>query len=157
MFYRDYIIFHMIDRATRWHAAEEIANKTEETLLEYVYKVWIKVWGPPTNLHVDGESGLNTDAVKANLKRQGTQVHTRAPQQHARFIERRGAILRASMHITEEQCKRESVAVTFTQLLSTSVFAGNALVSVGDATPYQAVVGRQPAMLPPIGEPGSDP
>ncbi len=33
-------------------------------------------------------------------------------------------------------------------LLALSVFAGNALTTVGTGTPYQAVYGRQPSMLP---------
>ena len=39
---------------------------------------------------------------------------------------------------------------TFPSLLAEALFAGNALVHVGGSTPYQAVYGRQPAMLPPL-------
>ena len=38
--------------------------------------------------------------------------------------------------------------MTFSQLLAQAVFAGNALVSHGGATPYNARFGRQPDMLP---------
>ena len=37
--------------------------------------------------YIDGESGLNTERVKATLVREGIQVKTRAPGQYAKFIE----------------------------------------------------------------------
>ena len=49
--------------------------------------------------------------------------------------------------------EREGVEVSFTQLLSISIFVGNAMTTVGNATPYQVVYGRQPWMLPDIDAP----
>ena len=76
------------------------------------------------------------------------------PLGSTRFIERRGAILRHTMHCVEEQASREGLLIANVMLLSSSVFAGNAFISVGGSTPYQALYGRQPAMLPPL--PDSD-
>ena len=45
------------------------------------------------------------------------------------------------MHITEEQAKREGIELTFNRLFAVSSFAGNALTTVGQATPYQAMGG----------------
>ena len=58
------------------------------------------------------------------------------------------------MHIAEDQAQREGVDITFPMLFSSCVFAGNALTTVGQATPYQCVYGRQPPMLPDIEMPG---
>jgi len=74
----------------------------------------------------------------------------RAPQQHARYIERRGALLRQSLHVIEDQLRTEGITVTFPILLAEAVFAGNCLTFVGGVTPYQVVYGRQPAILPPM-------
>ena len=90
------------------------------------------------------------------LKRYGTEIRPRAPGQHARMIERRGAILRHSLHTAEEQFAREGIEVTMEYLLAEMVFSGNALVSTGGATPYHARFGCQPQMLPDITAPADD-
>ena len=79
-----------------------------------------------------------------------TDLRTRAPGQHVRILERRGAILRHSMHTGKEQLKKEGITVTFTMLLAEHTFAGNALTMHNGATPYNARMGRQPKMLPDI-------
>ena len=58
MFYKDYIIFHIIDRRTRWHLGDEAPDKREDTLIDLYATVWIKHHGPFQVLYVDGESGL---------------------------------------------------------------------------------------------------
>ena len=60
------------------------------------------------------------------------------------------------MHTTEEQLVREGVEVSFTSLLADSVFAGNAMTFVGGVSPYNALYGRQPRMLPDLQMPGDD-
>ena len=92
----------------------------------------------------------NSKYFTEELKRRGVTIDVRAPQQHARFIERRGAILRHAMHTTEEQMQREGLPCTFDSLLAHSIFAGNSLTHVGGVTPYNVVFGRQPSMLPPL-------
>ena len=57
-----------------------------------------------TQLYTDGEGGLNSNEAKDFLKRQGIELKVRAPEQHARYVERHGALLRVSMHLIEEQC-----------------------------------------------------
>jgi hypothetical protein len=153
MFYHTYIIFHMIDRCTRWHQGSIIANREETTLLDNLDN-WIQLHGAMNHLYVDGEPGLNGDSAKAYYKRKGIIQHLRAPGQHARYIERRGALLRYTMHVLEQEAKNEGVELTITRLLAESIFAGNALTFIGGRTPYQAVYGRQPAVLPDLPIPG---
>ena len=113
MFYKQLIIFHLICRATRWHASSEVENREEDTLLDALDRIWSSIHGPMKFLISDGEGGLTNERVKAMLMSKGIEVKTRAPEQHARFIERGGAILRHAMHTTEEQCIRESVPIRF--------------------------------------------
>ena len=101
MFYKQYIIFHSVCRCTRWHAGKAVPSKQEQDLLDALYTSWIAVHGPMEHWYIDGESGLHTDAVLATLSREGIEVKTRAPGQHARFIERRGAMLRTCLHLTK--------------------------------------------------------
>ncbi|CAE7335666.1 RNR1 [Symbiodinium sp. CCMP2592] len=153
LFYRQHIVCHAICRATRWHAATVVTSKEGEILQEALFTMWIAIHGPMTNLISDGEGGLWRSDIAERLKRQGINMKLRAPQQHARYIERRGAVLRATLHVMHEQLERESVQCSFPTVLAEAVFAGNALTHVGGSTPYQAVYGRQPAMLPPLDAP----
>jgi hypothetical protein len=108
--------------------------------------------GPMQQLICDGELGLMSPSAQSRLRRLGIEPKLRAPGQHARFIERRGALLRLSMHCIEAQLTREGVDSSIDAVLSEAVFAGNALIHVGGVTPYQCVYGRSPAMLPPLPE-----
>ena len=142
------MVLHSICRGVRFHTGEAISNKEEETLINGVFTIWVKHFGPMKELYFDGEGGLNTPRAQAQLRRHGIEPKPRAPGQHIRLIDRRSALVRVTMHTTEEQAKREGLEISFDVLWASSVFAGNALITVGDSTPYQAVFGRQPGMLP---------
>eukprot|EP00438_Fugacium_kawagutii_P035880 Skav204682 [mRNA] locus=scaffold1284:96116:106049:- [translate_table: standard] len=152
MFYREHVIFHLICCGTRWHAATVIQSKQEQELLTALNRTWVSIHGPMQQLISDGESGLTSERVQALLRRQGILVKVRAPGQHARFIERRGAILRVTLHCLDSQLMREGILSSMEDLLAEAVFAGNSLVHVGGVTPYQCIYGRTPAMLPPLPE-----
>ena len=153
LFYRQFITFHCICRATRWRAATVVSAKEGEILFEAFTTCWVGQFGPPEILYMDGESGMWRPDIADRIRRLGCDFKLRAPQQHARYIERRGAVLRAQLHTMEEQLEREGIVYTFPALLAEAVFAGNSLTHVGGSTPYQAVYGRQPWMLPPLETP----
>ena len=151
LFYKDYIVWHMVDRADRWHAATVVPDKSAPTLCAAIMTTWIQIFGPFRFLVIDGERGLTiAEEAKDFFKTHGIQVRERAPGQHARYVERRGAILRHALHCAEEQFEREGLRVTFPELLAQAVFAGNALVTYNGATLYNARFGTQPALLPDI-------
>ena len=102
LLYRDYMIWHMSDRADRWHAATPITGKDTATLCAAISRTWIQVFGPFRVLVVDGETGLKSAAAGEYFARHGITVRLRAPGQHAQMIERRGAILRHALHCIEE-------------------------------------------------------
>ena len=72
----------------------------------------------------------------------------KAPGQHAQVVERRTAILRHQLHKIDSQLEIEGLQVPFALRLAEATFAGNSLTIVGKHTPYQAVLGMQPALLP---------
>ena len=149
LFYQHFIVNHEIDRCTRFHASCEVQSKGEDELLDAIATTWMTNHGPPKTFVIDGETSLSQgEKSKQYFQRIGTQLHVRAPNQHARFIERRGAILRHCMHVMEEQLKREGLKYTFKLLLAEATFCGNAMTFVGQGSPYNAVYGRQPAILP---------
>ena len=79
-----------------------------------------------------------------------TKVQVRAPEQHARFIERRGRALRLCLHKTEDQCRREGITISFKSPLAECNLVGNTLTFVGGVFPYQYLYGRTPGLLPDI-------
>ena len=59
--------------------------------------------------YIDGEKGISSKETVAFLKGIGCELIERAKTQHARMIERRGAVLRHSMHCTESQLEKEGI------------------------------------------------
>ena len=60
MFYKEHMIWHMIDRADRLHAATEITSKAATSLCEAIETTWVTILGTFKYLVVDGEKGLFT-------------------------------------------------------------------------------------------------
>ena len=157
LFYKEHIVHHFVCRASRWHSAVESPSKLADQLLENISTAWINQYGPMQTLVSDQESGLNTEDAIKKLKRLGVIIKFRGKDQHARYVERRGAILRHTMHVMQSQADREGIKIPFRELLAQAVFCGNSMTHIGGVTPYQAVLGRQPSILPPIvDEPGLD-
>jgi len=55
-FFQKKIIFHMICRCIRWHAAKEVLNKDTATLIAAITEIWIGLHGPPKEFLMDGET-----------------------------------------------------------------------------------------------------
>ena len=97
------------------------------------------------------ESGIAASARAGSfLSRLGTKFIPRAPQQNARIVERRGALFRDVIHRVDALLKieRRLLDVPFEYRMAEAVFAGNALVTVNNTAPYNAVYGRVPSILP---------
>ncbi len=99
---------------------------------------------------MDGESGIaRSEKAQQYLKRKGIHFHVRAKDQHARYAERRGALLRDCINKTTSQLQEEGiVGVPFSSILAEAVFCGDALLGIGGSTPYNSLYGRVPAILP---------
>ena len=103
-------------------------------------------------LILDGETALAQGwESKEYFARKSIKVTIRAPGQHARFIERRGALLRESLHKVDSQLETENILdIPFPQRLAEAIYAGNALISINNSTPYNGLYGRVPNLLPDI-------
>ena len=90
LFVHTHVIFHMMDRCTRWHCATVVPDRQAETLMKAIDTQWVGIRGPPKELIIDGESGISlSEVTKAYLHREGIKLHTRGKDQHARYIQRR--------------------------------------------------------------------
>ena len=98
----------MLCRCTRWHAAVTIPDKTEDTCIKAIDTIWVTTHGPPKELITDGESGIAlSKQTTVYLARKGVKLHTRGKDQHAKYIERRGALLRDTLHRVDGQLAEE--------------------------------------------------
>ena len=79
---------------------------------------------------MDGEGGMSSEFLKTEMRRWGVEVDPRAPRQRARFIERRGAMLRRALLATEEQLEREGFFAQFDSMLANAIFARSSLIRV---------------------------
>ena len=88
LFVGKFIIFHMLDCCTRWHAARVVPGKDEDTLMQAIDELWVSTHGAPKELIVDGESGIAvSEKTNQYLARKGTKLHVRAKDQRAKFVE----------------------------------------------------------------------
>ena len=100
----------MLDRCTRWHAATLTPNKEDESLITSIDTIWTGIHGPPKELITDSESGIVlSHKTTEYLARQRIKLHPRGKDQHARYIERRGALLRDTIHRVEGQMREEGI------------------------------------------------
>ena len=158
MNYKKEMIWHMICRCTRWHSSTHILGHDQQILLDAINDSWITTWGPMKELIIDGERGVVRPLLTAvYLTRRGIKLVTRAPNQHANHIERRGALLRDQLHKIDDQLAVEGIRdIPFKHRLAEATFAGNALITINGSTPYNNVTGRVPLMLPPINQPDAE-
>ena len=150
LFFKKSIIAHAVCRCSRYHAAIHINSKEAPDIIEGLNKCWFQHFGFPSVLIIDGEGSISVPEVGAEFRAEGTRIQIRAPGQHARHIERRGAVLRDCLHKLDAQARREGRDVTLGMMLGAAVFAGNCLTAVHGTTPYHRMFGRQPSMLPPL-------
>ncbi len=80
-------------------------------------------------------------AVLENMKPKGA---------HDVVVERHHEIFRQTPHRVLAEAKSESLAVPFRHCVWESMWAKNCLTHIDGFTPYNAVFGRQPPILPPI-------
>ena len=96
----------------------------------------------------DREGGLVSESTSVWAERWGIALLLRAPGQHATLVERHHELLRQLIHRIEAQCLAEGLQVSFGDIVAEGLLAKNCLFTIGDKTPYTAVFGRQPPLLP---------
>ena len=160
IFWKDFVIIHFVDHATRWQTASLVASRTIADLVGALDKSWVLIFGPMKELILDGESALASVECAAYLDRHGIKRRPRAPGQHAQYAERRGGLLKEQLNRSCSQLATEGYKIgnsprqmPMDSLLAECVFAGNALLSYHGHSPYEAVFGRTPSLLPDATQP----
>ena len=139
---------HLVDRGVRWEATKVIRNRTTTELLEAIDSSWISIFGPMQVLIFDGETGLNDDESETYFRTKGIKKRTSAPGQHVRVADRRASLLKTLVVKIWTQLCDDSLTVSFPRALAEATFVGKAMLTIGGASPYTAVLRRTPALLP---------
>ena len=142
-------IVHMIDYCIRWSACTMVRSKTTKDLLSAISSSWVSIFGNMQVLTLDGEIGMRGKDVDDWAMYNQVTLKYKAPHQKAWLVERHNALIRSALQRAETQVTKESLCVSFNVVLGLVTSMHNALVSINNYTPYQALLGRQPALLPP--------
>ena len=144
-------ICHVIDVCTRFAQTGLLPKgKDEIALTTCISRIWLAIFGPMTTLVVDGEAGLSGRFAADWASANGITIKIKALRQKALIIERHNALLRDGLHHTELQLQKEGIFSPFEATLSITTFSLNALTVINTSTPYQAAIGHQPTILPPL-------
>ena len=61
LFYKDKMISHLIDEATRFTVASVLPGKSGVDFVRAIDKDWVRIFGPPRLIVADGETGLDSE------------------------------------------------------------------------------------------------
>ena len=147
LFILDKTVLHVLDACTRFCVAKVIPDKQTETLLDALQQHWLSLFGPPLSIVSDQEGGLSSPAGAAWMSRRDIKFLPKARYAHANMVERHHALLRHQFHLLRDQTLEDGLRVSFEAVLAECVFVKNAMMRIGNSTPYQAVLGRVPHML----------
>lgn len=153
--WREFIIIHFVDRATRWQSASLVSSRSAADFAAALDTSWVKLFGPMREVIMDGETSLASEECAAYLYRNGIKRLSRALGQHAQYAERRGGLFKEQLNRSASRLQAEGFKIAsvpgqmpMDSLLGECVFAGDALLSYHGHSPYEAVFGRTPSMLP---------
>ena len=83
----------------------------------------------------DGESGLDSEGCRQWLDRIGSQIKTKAPDQHAQMVEGHHELFRQTLRRVDEQLREEGIEVQVDDIVSGTMFAKNALLTISREPP----------------------
>ena len=111
---------------------------------------WINVFGDMKVWALDGETGMRSKEIDDWGMCSQVTLKYKAPCQNAWLVERQNAFTRTALQLAEAQVIKEPLCASFVTALGLVTFVHNALVPINDHTPFQALLGGQPILIPPL-------
>ena len=161
MFYRSLIqtergqltIVHLVDACVKFSGTRVVKSKEEIELTKAISETWVWMFGPMSVLVLDEETGMRGQHAFDWALANRIELKFKAPNQKAWIAERGNELIRQALHKTESQMLKEDLRQSqFESTLAIVTFMKNALTVINKSTPYNAVLGKQHAMLPPLEE-----
>ena len=154
LFVASLTVLHCIDEATRWSGGGVIAGKKPCDILKGLLHFWFRIFGAPTLIISDKEGALLSEDSSIFCERWSVSFRPKAVGQHAQLVERHHEILRQAFHRIRSQAQQENLQLEDADIIAEAFFAKNAMLIVHGQSPYQAVLGRVPAVLREFETPG---
>ena len=108
-FHGNYILLHMVYRCRKWHAAVEIPDSTMGSTIVAVQAIRVHLHEIMDELIVDGTVAVESWQANEYFDNHTTKPIVCAPGQHARFIDRRGAVLSESIYRIQSDLWKQGV------------------------------------------------
>ena len=124
-------------------------NKSED-IIEAIQIHWLRLYGKPELMIWDGERAMVSIKALQWASRNHFQLIQRAKHKKAWVVERHNEFLRNASHRCRTQLAVEGINVKFSHVLVEPVYSKNALLTIGEGTPYISLFGRFPPLLPQI-------
>ena len=151
LFFKGQPILHVIDVCTRFTAVGLLTGRDTDTILTGFQKIWVSYFGPPEKLVGDQEGGWASPAAVAWLQNRDITFVPKAKYSHAGVVERHNEIFRRQLHLLEAQTRESGMKVSLEAIIAESAYAKNALFRIGNATPYECVIGKVPPLFDILG------
>lgn len=144
-------IAHVIGCCIRWSACIRSSSKSINDSLDCISIAWGNVFGNMQTLTLDGETGMRGKEVDDYATCSQISMKYMPPYQNALLVERHNALIRSALQRAEAQVIKESLCISFNAMPGLVAFMHNSLVLITNHTPYQALPGRRPHLLPALG------
>jgi hypothetical protein len=130
-----------------------IPDKGLDSIIDGMDMIWTDPHGPPQELMMDSETAVYRGSKSQQcFQRKGIKYEPRAKGQQIAHVDRRLALQKQAIHKTVDQLKAEGITMPFKHILSETNVAGNCLITVNNMSPYMALYGSVPALLPGISQ-----
>ena len=142
-FFEGKIILHLIDHLSRFSAATLIPSKKPEVVIDAIFDIWIKVFGPPKKYFSDNGGEFNNSEFRDLCEAMNIVIKTtaaEAPWSNG-LCERHNAVLAEMLNKTMSEGK-----FSLKVALNWSIHAKNSLCNVHGFSPFQLAIGYTPAL-----------
>ena len=142
-FYDSKILIHLVDYCTRLSASSFIPNKNSDTILTFIFKIWVSIYGAPEKFLTDNGGEFVNEKFIEMAESLGITAKTTAAETpwSNGLIERYNLVLADMVNkvLDDTQCHPDL-------RVSCCINAKNSLHSVHGFSPYQLAIGRNPKL-----------
>ena len=140
-FYKNKIILHLIDHATRLSASMFVKSKEPKEIVSALFKIWIQIYGAPTKFMSDNGGEFANDDFKDMCEAMNIYVKVTAAESPFSngLVERHNMIIGNMLDkVLEDQQLDLDIALAW------CINAKNSLANVHGFSPFQLVFGQNP-------------
>ena len=135
LFWEERPMLHIVDRCTRFAAAQLVENRSTSYVLGPFTRIWLRIFGPPKRIVSDHEGAFDSDEGRMWATRWGFKLVFKPKKAHAQMVERHNDLLRDQVHLIKEQMELDGIGVDDDQILDEAVLANNVFVNTKGVSP----------------------